>query len=112
MLIAWWTVCALLCLLAIGYTLWPLLGRSSSGAKTVSSFQDYQRLVQERERLMLNLLDLETDFSIGKISSTDFEPLKWELLADIGSIDAKIRHFETEDLRLSKILQDLKDVKL
>ena len=112
MLIAWWTVCALICLVAGVFTIWPLVESSSSGAKTASSFQDYQRLVQERERLMLNLLDLETDFSIGKIGSNDFEPLKWELLADVSAVDAKIRHFETEDPRLSKILEDLKDVQL
>lgn len=108
MLLAWWSVCVLITAGVGLFAFWPVLFKSKTNQMASKDFQSYQRLIQERERLMSNLMDLETDYSIQKISKEDCEILKLDLLADVAEISSKISDFESSNSTLNGILTELR----
>jgi len=108
MLLAWWSVCALIAAGVGLFAFWPVLVKSKTTRMASNDFQIYQRLIQERERLMANLLDLENDYAIQKISKEDCEILRVDLLTEVADATSKISAFEAQNPVLNRILSDLK----
>ena len=109
--VALYTVCAIVALIPTALTFWPLLSSSVSKVSASTGFQKYQRLIQERERLMLNLQDLENDHATNKVSETDFKTLRLELMGEISRLYDEILTIEAKDPHLSQILREVREPK-
>lgn len=78
---------------------------------SLKSVQSLRVLIQEQERLLSNLQDLEQDLSIGKLSPEDHHQLRDETLLVLESIYSQIDELESRDPFLSKIASEIKSLK-
>lgn len=69
-----WLTVLLVCVLgigAVGYVIWPLLGRT--GAVISSEREELVDLITRKEVALESIRELEFDHSVGKIEDEDFE---------------------------------------
>lgn len=87
--------------------LWPLFEAAPSSALNETGFREYERLHQERERLMENIQDLELDKTLHKIDEADYQQLKKNLILELSRLYELIDRREKSDVFLKKVNQEI-----
>lgn len=81
----------ILSLLVVWYVLAPLFEPPMPSYADGSADGTLGPLLDAKERALRSLKDLELDFSMGKLSSEDFEQSKRSLTAEVATILAEIK---------------------
>ncbi len=95
-------------ILSLLLILWPYIENKSLPPISGDFLRKYESLLFERERVLLNIKDLELDLSMQKIDQTDFQNLRTQLLSEAAKIYSSIEQIENENIFFKKLAQDLK----
>lgn len=79
------------------YVLVPLFQQGGGGKLVWESAQDFlERLYQEKERIYLNLAELDFEHASGKIADDEYKSSREEIMREAVSILEKIEKVEKE----------------
>jgi Tfp pilus assembly protein PilN len=90
----------LLSMLVLFFVLGPLL-RSAKTSHQPELLRKLDRLYYERDRLLTNLEDLESDRETQKMNTSDYEELRQQLLSQAAEIYEGIDKFENDSVLVS-----------
>lgn len=112
MMLTFFTVVGVIVLAFLVQILWPWLNPvpDRDVNDQMGDFQEYQRLIQEREVMLDNLKDLELDFQMEKIAEADYQALKQKMTKQAGEIFTQIKNFESKHSVFQSIEKDLRSL--
>ena len=100
---------AFICLIAMGiaftYVLSPVMVHKQDAQ--YSDLAEYRRLLFEKEMILLNLRDLESDFSMRKISDEDYQNLRERMLTEAEKIYKDLEQIITTQSFFIELDRDL-----
>lgn len=96
MALALYTLYGLLVMGLLASLLYPLLTEESRSSQAGVMLR-YRGLVDERERLLQNLADLQQDLQLEKVSASDYDLIRADLLNEVANLMNSIERLEAEE---------------
>jgi hypothetical protein len=103
------TLTAMILFVCLFVIFWPLIEYKPVAQAPRTTLREFERLLFEKERYLLNLKDLEMDRNMGKMSEDDYQNLRTQLLSEAAAIYSALEKLEKKPL-FHKIEEDLKSL--
>ncbi len=89
--------------------LWAILPLFKKDSTWISLIMDMDELEDRKTRVYGNIADLEFDFAMGRLSESDFNPIRQSFLQEAGRVMQQLED-QKSDALIDQIEQDVKDL--
>ncbi len=105
------TVVALLIASLFFFILLPFFLWAPAHESATQRWLRYQKLYQEKQRLLEHLKDIELDHQLDKLNDQDHDGLRQSSLLELTKLYQEIEDFEKSDPVLLRIEKDMKNLR-